>query len=239
MRVVAEDNWAPDLFKKTADGWVECCHDREIKDGESFWYTSGEIRLLGAVEEFDYLHAELVALLPHPLLVTVRRNSAIFLSHILRMARKVIPRKQPRPAPERWELVHEIVKNLGKGWQVRFARLWDGGVFDGKALGPDNMELYFRARGKKVEPGYEYSYPSLGWLRVNGGISFCDDKTDLLENLESPILDAKISIELPDSMTADEMANEIIARLLPPYRDILGVAEKHRSELSDRVTDES
>ena len=232
------DTGSPNLFKKTADGWLECDVYPEIKDDESFWYTSGETHLLGAVEEFDYLHAALVALLPHPLLVSIRRNSAMTLSQIFRIARKIMPRKQPRPAPERWELVHEIVKNLGKGWQVRFARLWGVGVFDGKALGPDNMELYFCARGKKVQRGCGHSSPTLGWLRVDGRINFIDGNVDLL-SLEGPIITAKISIELPDSMTADEMANEIIARLLPPYRDILGVAEKYRSELSDRVTDEA
>ena len=66
MRVDYMDTWPPRLFKKNADGWVECHSEFEKKDGECFYYTSGETHPLGANKELDYLHAALVALLPHP-----------------------------------------------------------------------------------------------------------------------------------------------------------------------------
>jgi len=234
MRVSYMDTGSPNLFKKTADGWLECDVYPEIKDDKSFWYTSGETHFLGAVEEFDYLHAALVALLPHPLLISFRRRIAMFLSQVFRITRKIIPRKQFNPARrERWELVHEIVKNLGNGWQVKSASLYDEGLSAGRASGPGNMELSFIARAKKVERGYRHNYPPLGWLRVDGQINFIDGNVDL-SSLEGPIITAKISIELPDSMTADEMANEIIARLLPLYAGFLSVVEKHRLELGTK-----
>ena len=75
---------------------------------------------------------------------------------------------------------------------------------------------------KKTEPYIEHNCPPLGWLRVDGRLRMADEG-----------LNAKISIELPESLTADEMANEIIARLLPPYSDFLDIAEKYGSELPE------
>lgn len=224
----------PRLFKKTASGWVEYDFEFEKKDDETFFYTSGKTRLIGAYEELDYLHAVLVPLLPHPLLVSIRRKSAMFLSHVFRVARRVIPGKQSnRESVKRWELVHEIVKNLGNDWHVKSARLWDGGVFNGNVLGPDNMELYFKARAKKVERGYERTYPPPGWVRVNGRISFIDGNVDLM-SYEGPLIAAEISIELHNSMTADEMAKEIIVHLLPLYAGFLSVVEKYKLELGTK-----
>jgi hypothetical protein len=225
---------SPHLFKKTADGWVEYDLDFEKRDDETFRYTSRETRLVQAfeaLERLDYLHAVLVPLLPHPLLVSIRRSGAMFLSHIFRIARKIIPRKQPNPPPKRWELVHEIVKNLGKGWQVKFSHLEESvGAFRGEASGPGSMELFFIAQTKKVKPWFERNCPPRGWLGVDGRLRFGDDTFDAAENGESSIMDTKVSIVLPGSMTADEMANEIIARLLPLYADVLSVAEKHSLE---------
>jgi hypothetical protein len=119
----------------------------------------------------------------------------------------------------RWEVVHEIVKNLGKGWQVEVSALQDVGVYMAIASGPGSMKLFFIARTEKVERWFEHNCPPLGWLRVDGRLRLADKD-----------LDAKISIMLPESLTADEMANEIIARLLPPYADFLGVVEKNNLE---------
>ena len=119
----------------------------------------------------------------------------------------------------KWELIYEVVKNLGRGWKVDASGLQDLGFFAGRASGPDGMELFFVARTEKLDPSREHSYPPLGWLRVDGRLHFRDKA-----------LSANLSIMLRESLTAEELANELIARFLPFYADVLGAVEKHNSQ---------
>jgi hypothetical protein len=118
-----------------------------------------------------------------------------------------------------WELMREVVRNLGRGWGIEASGLQDLGYFIGDAPGPGGMRLRFCARTEKIDPRDHHS-PPLGQLRVNGRI-WLDDKD----------LDAEISITLEQSLSAQEMANEIIVRLLPLYAGFLSVVEKHNLEL--------
>jgi hypothetical protein len=119
----------------------------------------------------------------------------------------------------KWELMHEVVKNLGRGWQVDASGLQDLGFFAGAASGPDGMELRFVAPTEKLDPRREHSYPPLGWLRVDGRLHFRDKA-----------LSANLSIMLRESLTAEELANELIARFLPFYADVLRAVEKDNSQ---------
>ena len=119
----------------------------------------------------------------------------------------------------KWELMHEVVKNLGRGWQVDASGLQDLGFFAGRASGPDGMELFFVARTEKLDPSREHSYPPLGWLRVDGRLHFSDKD-----------LSGGLSIELRDSMAPEQLGNELILRFLPLYADVLGAVEKHNSQ---------
>jgi hypothetical protein len=115
-----------------------------------------------------------------------------------------------------WELIHRIVRNLGKGWEVGASGLQDLGHNAGSASGPNGMRLFFIARTEKLDPCMEHICPPLGWLRVNGRLHFNDED-----------LSAKLSIMLRESLSPEEMANEIIVRLFPVYVDFLGAIEKH------------
>lgn len=119
----------------------------------------------------------------------------------------------------KWELMHEVVKNLGRGWQVDASGLQDLGFFAGVASGPDGMELRFVAPTEKLDPSREHSYPPLGWLRVDGRLNFSDKN-----------LSAGLSITLRDSLPPEEIGNELIARFLPFYANLLGAVEKHNSQ---------
>jgi hypothetical protein len=127
---------------------------------------------------------------------------------------------QMRFTVAKWELIHQIVKNLGAGWEVDASGRQDLGHFAGLTSGPGDMRLFFIARTEKLDPCVERSCPPLGWLRVDGRLRLGDQD-----------ISAEISITLRESLTAEEMANEIIVRLLPLYADFLGVVEKHNLEI--------
>ena len=55
-----------------------------------------------------------------------------------------------RDSGKKWEVVHEIVRHLGKGWQVKSASLQDAGAFVGHASGPSRMELFFIAQANRT-----------------------------------------------------------------------------------------
>ena len=116
-----------------------------------------------------------------------------------------------------WELIHKIVRNLGRGWGVDASGLQDSGEYRGLASGPDGMRLFFIARAEKLDPRMERICPPPGWLRVDGRLHFNDED-----------LSAKLSIMLRESLSPEEMANEIMVRLFPIYRDFLGAMEKHK-----------
>jgi hypothetical protein len=118
-----------------------------------------------------------------------------------------------------WDLMREVVRNLGRGWGIEASGLQDLGYFIGDALGLGGMRLRFCARTEKID-ALDHNFPPLGQLRVNGRI-WLDDKD----------LGAQVSITLEKSLSAQEMANEIIVRLLPLYADFLSVVEKHNLEL--------
>jgi len=85
------------------------------------------------------------------------------------------------------------------------------------------MRLFFIARTEKLDPCMERGCPPLaplGWLRVDGRLP-----------MDDPCLAATISIMLRESLTVEEMANEIIVPLLPVYAGVLSVVEKHSLEL--------
>jgi hypothetical protein len=119
----------------------------------------------------------------------------------------------------KWELMHEVVKNLGRGWTVDASGLQDLGFFAGLASGPDGMRLFFVAPTEKLDPSREHSYPPLGWLRVGGRFHFNDKD-----------LSAELSIMLRESLTVEELANELIVRFLPLYADVLRAVEKDNSQ---------
>lgn len=123
-----------------------------------------------------------------------------------------------------WELVHKIVGNLGRGWGVDASGPQDLGHHAGLASGPNGMRLFFIARPEKLDPRVEHICPPLGWLRVDGRLHFNDED-----------LSARLSIMLRESLSPGEMANEIIVRLFPIYRDFLSAIEKHnlQSQPSD------
>jgi hypothetical protein len=114
------------------------------------------------------------------------------------------------------ELVHKIVGNLGRGWQVDAGALQNSGEYRGLASSPDGMRLFFISRTEKLDPLMEHICPPLGWLRVDGRLHFSDED-----------LSAKLSIMLRESLSPEEMANEIMVRLSPIYRDFLCAMEKH------------
>ncbi len=114
-----------------------------------------------------------------------------------------------------WELMREVVRNLGRDWGIEACGLQDMGYFIGDAHGPGGMRLRFCARTEKLD-ACDHHFPPLGQLRVNGRI-WLDDKD----------LDAEVSITLDQSLSAQEMANEIIVRLLPLYAGFLSIVEKY------------
>jgi hypothetical protein len=119
-----------------------------------------------------------------------------------------------------WELIREIVKNLGTGWEASASGPQEMGFSCGLASGPGGMRLFFiGARTEKFDPCMERSCPPLGWMRVDGRFSYLDEP-----------IHAQISITLLESLTAMEMANEIIVRFFPLYADFLGVIAKHHLE---------
>ena len=115
-----------------------------------------------------------------------------------------------------WELIHKIVRNLGRGWGVDASGLQDLGHYAGLASGPDDMRLFFIARTEKLDPCMERICPPLGWLRVDGRLHFNDED-----------LSAKLSIMLRESLSPEEMANEITNRLLHIYREFLSFVAKY------------
>jgi hypothetical protein len=122
----------------------------------------------------------------------------------------------------KWELMYEVVMNLGRGWNVDASGLQDLGFFAGRASGPDGMELFFVARTEKLDPSREHSYPPLGWLRVDGRLHFSDKD-----------LSGGLSIELRHSMTPEQLGNELILRFLPLYAAILNAIVTHKSKHSE------
>lgn len=108
----------------------------------------------------------------------------------------------------KWNLVYEIVGNLGKGWEVTAAGAQELGHHVALASGPEGMRLFFIARTESLDPCMERACPPLGWLRVDGRLQMNDAD-----------LDAKLAITLDQSMTAKNMADELKARLLPIYSD--------------------
>jgi hypothetical protein len=123
-----------------------------------------------------------------------------------------------RSVAAKWELMHEVVKNLGRGWQVDASGLQDLGFFAGLASGPEGMQLRFVARTENLDPSREHSYPPLGWMRVDGRRHFRDKD-----------LSAGLSITLREFLTAEETGNELIARFLPFYADVLEAVEQQNS----------
>lgn len=123
----------------------------------------------------------------------------------------------------KWELLHEIIKNLGRGWEVGASGLQDSGEYRGLASGPNGMRLLFIARTEKLDPCMEHICPPLGWLRVDGRLRFNDED-----------LSGKLSIMLRESLSPGEMANEIMVRLFPIYWDFLGAMEKHNLQNQPR-----
>ncbi len=119
----------------------------------------------------------------------------------------------------KWELMHEVIKNLGRGWTVDASGLQDLGFFAGLASGPDGMRLFFAARTENLDSSREHSYPPFGWLRVDGRLHFSDND-----------LSANLSIELRQTLTPAEIAHEIIARLLPVYSDFLSAVAKRNPQ---------
>lgn len=115
----------------------------------------------------------------------------------------------------KWNLVYEIARNLGKGWEVTAAGAQELGHYAGLASGPEGMRLFFIARTENLDPCMEHACPPPGWLRVDGRLHMNDAD-----------LDAKLSITLDHSMPAKNMADEISARLLPIYSDFLHVIAK-------------
>ncbi len=128
----------------------------------------------------------------------------------------------------RWELVHEVTKNLGQDWNVDASGLQDMGCLVGLASGPGGMRLFFIARTEKLDPIMERRCPPLGWLRVDGRLRSSDED-----------LSAEISMTLPDSITPREMAPQLRVRLLPLYADFLDAIEKRglrgQLELGDQA----
>jgi len=116
-----------------------------------------------------------------------------------------------------WKLIYEIVGSLGQGWQVDASALQNSGEYRGLVSGPDAMRLFFIARTEKLNPCMERICPPLGWLRVDGRLHFNDED-----------LSAELSIMLRESLSPEQMANEIMVRLFPIYRDFLGAIEKHK-----------
>jgi hypothetical protein len=119
----------------------------------------------------------------------------------------------------RWELMCEVVKNLGTDWQVGASGPQDLGHFAGLASGPGGIRLYFIARTEKLDPCMEHSCPPLGWLRVYGRFNFADEW-----------LESKLSITLQQSLGAEGIANELIVRFLPLYADVVAAVQKHNSQ---------
>jgi len=125
----------------------------------------------------------------------------------------------------KWNLVYEIVRNLGKEWEVTAARAQELGHYVGLASGPEGMRLFFIARTDNLDPCLESTCPPQGWLRVDGRFQMNDGD-----------LDAKLSITLDDRMPAKDMADELRARLLPIYSDFRhAVAERGLEDMGVSV----
>jgi hypothetical protein len=127
-----------------------------------------------------------------------------------------------------WKLIYKIVGSLGQGWQVGASALQDSGEYRGLASGPNGMRLFFIARTEKLDPSMEHICPPLGWLRVDGRLHLNDED-----------LSARLSIMLRESLSPEEMANEIMVRLFPVYRDFLGAIEKHNLQSQPSQTRQS
>lgn len=119
-------------------------------------------------------------------------------------------------ATGRWNLVYEIVKNLGDNWEVTAAAAQELGQYAGLASGPGGMTLSFVARTENLDPCMERACPPLGWLRVDGRFQMNDGD-----------LEAKLSMTLDARMPAKNIADELRTRLLPIYSDFRhAVAER-------------
>lgn len=212
----------PQMLKRTPEGWV--AHENESKVsrlGERVSYTSKNSYLIGGDEELDYLHLALLSVVPHPLLVSFAQRSRMVYFRFYRTLKKIMSKIRDDPNQEkrnRWELCHAVIKHLGRGWQVDASALQIGCGYMGMASGPDGMRLMFALRTENLDPRMEHCYPPFGWLRVDGRFQFGDKD-----------LSAILSIELRDSLTAEEVGNELILRFLPLYADVLGLVEKHNS----------
>jgi hypothetical protein len=213
----------PQIFKRTPEGWVAHVNEFEVgRLGERVWYTSRNSYLVGEDEELDYLHVALISVLPDSFLISFHRHWVTVRSQIYRALKILVSKMQINPNQEqrkRWELCHAVVKHLGRGWQVDASALQIGGEYRGKASGPDGMTLSFIARTVNLDPIMEAICPPLGWLRVDGRLPYNDG---------GPF--AKLSIELQESQPPEEIANEIIVRLLPVYRDFLEVMAKYHPQ---------
>lgn len=213
----------PQILKRTAEGWVE--YEKESKIdmlGIRFMHTLGTSRLIGADEELDYLHVALLSVVPHPLLVSFAQRSRMVYFRFYRTLKKIMSKIRANPNQEkrnRWELCHAVIKHLGRGWQVDASALQIGCGYMGMASGPDGMRLMFALRTENLDPRMEHCYPPFGWLRVNGRLPFNDG---------GPFTD--LSIELRESLPAEEIGNELILRFLPLYADVLGIVQKHNSQ---------
>lgn len=87
----------PEILRRTTNGWVRCHRESKKEDEEVFYGTSSETSAIEGQrfnEELDYLHAALLAISPHPLLVSLRRKSATFLSHVFRISRKILSKNK-------------------------------------------------------------------------------------------------------------------------------------------------
>ena len=213
----------PQILKRTAEGWVECENESKVDVlGELFTHTSRTSRLIGADEELDYLHVALLSVLPHSFLVSFSQYCITVRSQIYRTFKKLMSKIRINPNQElrnRWELCHAVIKHLGRGWQVDASALQIGGGYRGIASGPDDMRLSFSARTENLDPHMEAFSPPLGWVRVHGRLPYNDGGPD-----------AKLSIEVRENLPPEEIANEIIVRLLPIYRDFLGVMAKYHPQ---------
>ncbi len=137
----------------------------------------------------------------------------------------------------RWELVDQITKNLGKDWQVEGAGPQKLGHFVGLASGPSGMRLFFIARSQKLDPCIERSCPPLGWLRIDGRFPSSSGPEKTFEDGSyRPEPEPQISISLPESLTAKQIARELSVRFLPLYEGFLSLVKKHNLVLDEDQT---
>lgn len=92
----------PQIFKRTAKGWVECENESRVDEfGELLTRTSKTSRPIGEDEELDYLQVALQSVLPDSLLVSFHHHCVTGRSHVYRTFKKIMSKYCPNQIKNR------------------------------------------------------------------------------------------------------------------------------------------